>query len=49
MTIEEATEILRIHNLWRRGAEDIQPYAPSLIGEAIDVVLKYYYANNQQN
>ena len=48
MTIEEATEILRKHNEWRRGAEDIQPYAPSLIGEAIDVVLKYYEANNKE-
>lgn len=38
MTIKQAIEILRTHNEWRRGAEDIQPYAPSVIGEAIDVV-----------
>jgi hypothetical protein len=42
MTIQQAIEILRKHNEWRRGAEDIQPYAAIMIGEAIDVVANYH-------
>jgi hypothetical protein len=48
MTIEQAIEILRKHNEWRRGAEDIQPYAPSVIGEAIDVVVRYHSVESNE-
>lgn len=48
MTIEQAIEILRTHNEWRRGAEDIQPYAPSVIGEAIDVVVRYHSVESNE-
>lgn len=39
MKIEEAIEILERHNEWRRGAE-IPMVQPSILGEAIDVVIK---------
>lgn len=39
MKIEEAIEILERHNEWRRGAE-IPMAQPSILGEAIDVVIK---------
>ena len=41
MKIEEAIEILERHNEWRRGA-DIPMAQPSILGEAIDIVIKSY-------
>jgi len=41
MHIEKAIKILHQHNLWRRGAE-IEPFSPSVIGEAIDTVVDHY-------
>lgn len=50
MTPEEAAEIIRDHTQWRRdtGVVDMpfnidMPYAPVVVGEAIDVILKYYH------
>ena len=37
MNLNEAIEILRIHNIWRRGGEMPQQEA-SVLGEAIDTV-----------
>jgi hypothetical protein len=48
MAIEQAVEILRIHNEWRRGAEDVEPYAPSVIGEAIDVVVRWHSVESDE-
>jgi len=39
MKIEEAIEILQVHNRWRRGLIDKYPYTPTQIGLAIDIVL----------
>lgn len=41
MNIEKAIKILHQHNLWRRGAE-IEPLRPSVIGEAIDLIVHHY-------
>jgi len=38
MTIQQAIEILDLHNQWRRGA-DILQQSPQTIGIAIDLVL----------
>jgi hypothetical protein len=35
MTTQQALDILKRHNIWRRGA-DIQMQSPAEIGEAID-------------
>lgn len=35
MTTQQALDILKHHNIWRRGA-DIQMQSPAEIGEAID-------------
>jgi len=43
MTPQEAAEIIRQHNAWRRGDVDVRPLHPKVIGEAIDVLLKYYH------
>ncbi len=40
MDINQAIQILKTHNKWRRGAE-IEPTNPTLLGEAIDLVVKY--------
>lgn len=45
MTQEEAKEILRNHNAWRRGAE-IEPTNPTTLGEAIDVITAGQLSNN---
>lgn len=39
MTIDEAIEILELHNQWRKGA-DIPMQNPTKIGMAIDLVVK---------
>lgn len=47
MTITEAAEILRQHNVWRRWDGDLfdqtgpQMQLPHLVGEAIDIVVGY--------
>jgi hypothetical protein len=38
MTTTQAIEILRQHNQWRRGSDDVPPTDPTLLGNAIDVV-----------
>lgn len=40
MSIKEADEILKRHNLWRRGAE-IAMENPTTLGIAIDAITKY--------
>lgn len=40
MTPAEAAEVLRKHNAWRRGEDEISEMQhPSIIGEAIDVAI----------
>lgn len=44
MTPTEAAAILRQHNAWRRDRHEVNQYEmqnPTLIGEAIDVAVKY--------
>ena len=43
MKIKEAIHILKRHNDWRRGNGDIdmEQVNPTLIGEAIDVVIEF--------
>lgn len=41
MTIERMIDILERHNLWRRGADDVEAPTPTEIGEAIDAVVDY--------
>lgn len=41
MSIERVIDILERHNLWRRGADDVQAPTPKEIGEAIDTVVDY--------
>lgn len=38
MTIDEAIEILELHNQWRKGA-DIPMQNPTIIGMAIDLLI----------
>ena len=45
MELQEAIEILKKHNRWRRGAE-IQQQNPFIIGEAIDTVVTHYETEN---
>lgn len=42
MNIQDAIKILESHNKWRRGNNDIEMTAPSILGEAIDIVTDYY-------
>lgn len=42
MTLTEAIEILREHNRWRRGAEDVTMADPKELGIAIDTVVGAY-------
>lgn len=44
MTKKEAVEILKNHNKWRKG-EDVQPYSPSVLSEAIDTVTEAIVSN----
>lgn len=43
MTPKESAAILRQHNAWRRynGDDPMEMQSPELIGEAIDVAVKY--------
>lgn len=41
MTLEEAVEILKRHNKWRRGA-NIEMDNPTLLGVSIDTVVKFF-------
>jgi hypothetical protein len=43
MNKDEALEILKQHNLWRRNQDDVNPYEmcdPKELGEAIDCVVE---------
>lgn len=42
MKLKEAIEILRYHNLWRRGDAQNMLYTPKEIGEAIDKIIHTY-------
>jgi hypothetical protein len=44
ITLKEATEILKLHNEWRRGAE-IGMGNVTRLGEAIDFITQYYKEN----
>lgn len=44
MTKQEAVEILKNHNKWIKG-EDVQPYSPSVLSEAIDTVTEAIVPN----
>jgi hypothetical protein len=41
MEIQDAIRLLEHHNKWRRGA-DIPMVNPTVLGKAIDVVVKEY-------
>ena len=41
MLLQEAIEILKTHNRWRRGAA-IEPTEPKILGKAIDKIVKIY-------
>lgn len=41
MKIEKAIEIIKTHQMWRRGAE-IPMTNPKELGIAIDVIVKYF-------
>lgn len=48
MTIEEATQILKHHNKWRRDETGKLKLAnPKLIGEAIDTVIQFIELYNK--
>lgn len=40
MDIKTATQILKRHNKWRRGDENILPVGPRGLGVAIDTILE---------
>lgn len=42
MELKTAIEILKYHNLWRRGLVEDPIYTPKQIGIAIDTIIKYY-------
>lgn len=44
MTPAEAATILRQHNAWRRGDEELEMQPPKLLGEAIDVAVAHLTA-----
>ncbi len=41
MTINQAKEILKSHNRWRRGDESVSMANPKDLGIAIDIILEY--------
>ncbi len=45
MTTQEATQLLKEYNVWRRGAELEQPN-PTVIGKAIDTLLAHVETHN---
>lgn len=42
MKIEEAIEILRYHNAWRRGVEGYTMTNSTELGIAIDIIIKHF-------
>lgn len=42
MTINEAIELLKQHNKWRRGFEKTPMTNPTDLGIAIDTIVKHY-------
>ena len=51
MTIEEALQILKDHNAWRRDngdTENIVMHNPKVIGEAIDVAIAYMQEHDNE-
>jgi len=45
MTTQQATQLLKEYNVWRRGAELEQPN-PTVIGKAIDTLLAHVETHN---
>jgi hypothetical protein len=45
MTTQEATQLLKEYNVWRRGAELEQPN-PTVIGKAIDKLIAHVESHN---
>ena len=41
MTLQQAIKHLKYYQKWRRGADIPQP-DPKIVGEAIDIILKYH-------
>ena len=41
MTIQQAVDLLRQHNKWRLGDEDLEQLDPKLITEAIDTAIEF--------
>lgn len=46
MKIEQAVEVLRVHNIWRRGSNRVEPTSPTLLSKAIDVIINELGADN---
>lgn len=46
MNIDEAVEFLKVHNVWRRGAE-IEMTDPTKLGIAIDIIVNYYQRESE--
>lgn len=42
MNLEEAIEILRYHNAWRRGIEGYTMTNSTELGIAIDIIIKHF-------
>jgi len=47
MTTQEASELLKNHNEWRRSG-DGEMASPTEIGEAIDILLAFYEGTQQR-
>lgn len=45
MKIKEAIQILKLHNVWRRGAKVVM-IAPKELGEAMDTIISHYEGSN---
>ena len=41
MNIQEAKEILKTHNEWRKGSDEKEMTSPKKISEAIDILVQY--------
>ena len=46
MTIQQAVDLLRQHNKWRLGYEDLEQLDPKLITEAIDTAVEFIASHN---
>jgi hypothetical protein len=42
MTLRKAIEVLRSHQSWRLGEEDVDMQKPSVVTEAINMLLDYH-------